>query len=587
MADSFQQTNQLISLIYETAEDVELWPKLLDEYQSELEEINEDALTKSVDWLAPEESEEADRSTTEADLSEHLLRVQRINKRLDQAKHEAGSAKKVLDFLPVAVITVTASRDLVNLNAIARKIVEGGQFLTVDQGKVRADTREHTERLGGIVRAAFSNETASRCSFKMEANKDNAVVSVFAMCSASDESSGSRALCTLFITTNLWAEHVSTDSLRVIYQLTAAEARLAKLLVSGDSLAVIADRLGVSHNTVRNQLKSIFSKTGTNRQSELVGLILSTPNNTASPISEELDIQGAADTPLYDLMEHRSLPSGAVISFIEFGDPAGKPVLYFHEFVAWDWWSLYRNDDFKEAGVRFIVVLRPGYFRTDFYHDFSFKKWADHVGELADSLGIDEFYCLGFSTGGPYAAAVAHYLSARCRGLSVVSSISQLVSISELDSVKPAMSRLVYSFAKYTPRLYKKLFKGLISTAYSNESNYINGYVQQWSVYDQKLMQNARVEASFYQSFRRVIDSNATGLVNEAVLQTKAWGFSFEDITVPVQVWRGEMDRAVPVKHALELASLFPDQTHELANTGHLLIYEHWQQIIKNLIHSH
>lgn len=57
------------------------------------------------------------------------------------------------------------------------------------------------------------------------------------------------------------------------YSLTPAEARLAFSIASGETLQVIAGRHGVSLHTVRNQLKSVFSKTGVTRQVELVLLI--------------------------------------------------------------------------------------------------------------------------------------------------------------------------------------------------------------------------------------------------------------------------------------------------------------------------
>jgi DNA-binding CsgD family transcriptional regulator len=60
------------------------------------------------------------------------------------------------------------------------------------------------------------------------------------------------------------------ESLQAAFRLTAAEARLATLLASGERLESICEQLGISKETGRNQLKSIFSKTGTNRQAELV-----------------------------------------------------------------------------------------------------------------------------------------------------------------------------------------------------------------------------------------------------------------------------------------------------------------------------
>ncbi|MGH6805921.1 MAG: helix-turn-helix transcriptional regulator [Ensifer adhaerens] len=56
-------------------------------------------------------------------------------------------------------------------------------------------------------------------------------------------------------------------------RLTPAEASLAILLSKGITLRSAAERKGVSYETVRTQLRSIFDKTGVRRQSELVALI--------------------------------------------------------------------------------------------------------------------------------------------------------------------------------------------------------------------------------------------------------------------------------------------------------------------------
>jgi DNA-binding CsgD family transcriptional regulator len=65
--------------------------------------------------------------------------------------------------------------------------------------------------------------------------------------------------------------------LRDWYGLTPAEARVAVLLASGLSLDAIAERLGIGANTALTHLKSIFGKTDTRRQGELIRLLLSNP----------------------------------------------------------------------------------------------------------------------------------------------------------------------------------------------------------------------------------------------------------------------------------------------------------------------
>ena len=65
-----------------------------------------------------------------------------------------------------------------------------------------------------------------------------------------------------------------TATLAALFSLTAAEARLAADLREGLSLKAAAARRGVSVNTTRAQLTSIFAKTGTHRQSELMRLLM-------------------------------------------------------------------------------------------------------------------------------------------------------------------------------------------------------------------------------------------------------------------------------------------------------------------------
>jgi DNA-binding CsgD family transcriptional regulator len=73
------------------------------------------------------------------------------------------------------------------------------------------------------------------------------------------------------------APAIDAQMLRAWYDLTPAEARVSMLLVSGLSLAEIVERLGIGANTARTHLKSIFAKTDTRRQGELIRLLLSNP----------------------------------------------------------------------------------------------------------------------------------------------------------------------------------------------------------------------------------------------------------------------------------------------------------------------
>ena len=77
----------------------------------------------------------------------------------------------------------------------------------------------------------------------------------------------------LFLNDPVRAPRVSPNAIRDLLGLTQSEATIAAEMANGASLADTAARLGISPNTVRAHLRSIFAKTGVKRQSQLVQLV--------------------------------------------------------------------------------------------------------------------------------------------------------------------------------------------------------------------------------------------------------------------------------------------------------------------------
>lgn len=68
---------------------------------------------------------------------------------------------------------------------------------------------------------------------------------------------------------------VSLELLIEEFGLTHAEARAAIQILQGGTVKEMANRLGVSVNTLKSQLKDVYSKTGSQRQVDLLKLLLS------------------------------------------------------------------------------------------------------------------------------------------------------------------------------------------------------------------------------------------------------------------------------------------------------------------------
>jgi DNA-binding CsgD family transcriptional regulator len=77
----------------------------------------------------------------------------------------------------------------------------------------------------------------------------------------------------LVLTPVVPAEVPTAEVIQGLFDLTPAEARVARGIAEQKTVVAIADALGVARETVRSQLKSVLAKTGTGRQAELAALL--------------------------------------------------------------------------------------------------------------------------------------------------------------------------------------------------------------------------------------------------------------------------------------------------------------------------
>lgn len=112
-----------------------------------------------------------------------------------------------------------------------------------------------------------------------------------------------------------------------IFGLTPAEWRLALELRKGLSVSDAAFALGISVNTARTQVKSIFSKLGVSRQSELVRRL-----EGHEALQPQLQVPGSTDAAVP--RKFATATDGRRLAFREYGDPRGLPILFFHQWFA-------------------------------------------------------------------------------------------------------------------------------------------------------------------------------------------------------------------------------------------------------------
>jgi pimeloyl-ACP methyl ester carboxylesterase len=112
------------------------------------------------------------------------------------------------------------------------------------------------------------------------------------------------------------------------------------------------------------------------------------------------------------------LGDGRALAYAEWGDRQGAPVLLFHGTPMSRLWCPDENVT-AASRVRLLTIDRPGIGRSDVLPRRTFGDWPGDVAEFGDVLGIDEFGVVGWSAGGPYAAACAARIPDRLTGVAI------------------------------------------------------------------------------------------------------------------------------------------------------------------------
>lgn len=216
-------------------------------------------------------------------IAEHLGRALDMQERLGHLSVQRAASEETLHHLTVGVLLLDTDRRILFANRAAEAICSGDDGLAIAGRALRAarpcDDRTLQQLLEESVLtgkgAGFGTGGMLYVARRSGRRPYSLAVSPIAP-SASLILAGEPATV-VFITDPETKAEVTPDALQRLYGLTNAEARLLAKLIDGEKLQDYAERNSVTMNTVRTQLAHIFSKTGTNRQAELVRLCLANP----------------------------------------------------------------------------------------------------------------------------------------------------------------------------------------------------------------------------------------------------------------------------------------------------------------------
>ncbi len=285
------------------------------------------------------------------------------------------------------------------------------------------------------------------------------------------------------------------------------------------------------------------------------------------------------DVSLVQLRDGRSL------AWAEYGDPAGKPVLYFHGFPGSRLEPGFAGDDLARVGARLIAIDRPGFGRSTFQPGRRLLDWPDDVASFANSLGLDRFACMGVSGGGPYVLACALRLSERLTRAAVVCGVGPL-DTPEGSRGMMRMNRLLFGTARYS-RAAVRLVTALMARSLRRDpSAALERMTRSLPGPDRAALERPGALENFALSTLESLRSGTRGAGLEARLYARSWGFRLEEVTAEIELYQGELDVNVAPSMGRYQASALPHcKAHFYPSEGHLsLAFGHLEEIVRSLV---
>lgn len=243
----------------------------------------EDSGTLRFRITRPEASEDfskKDREFCEFILP-HLRRALDIHNQIDRSESLGSLYSQAIGRLSIATVLIDEHGKVLDQNLFARQILESGDGLKVVGGRLEAFYPSDNRELKKLIKEAFArseDQNASSLPEAMSVTRPSGEVNlglVIEVIPSSGWAEGEgQASAVVYIRDSVGKSQASSDVAKKLFGLTPAETALSLQLANGLSLEEAAEALDIRRNTARAHLRSIFSKTGVRRQTELVRIFL-------------------------------------------------------------------------------------------------------------------------------------------------------------------------------------------------------------------------------------------------------------------------------------------------------------------------
>ena len=221
--------------------------------------------------------------------------------------------------------------------------------------------------------------------------------------------------------------------------------------------------------------------------------------------------------------------------------------------------------------------------RSDYLPGRRLLDWPDDLLQLADALGLDRFWVLGTSGGGPYALACAHRIPQRLERVALVSGLGPLDRPGALEGMNPSERRIML-LARHRPVVARAVVGFAVTAERRRPGTLLRGLAKAMPPCDRVVLARPEVRASLLDSYARAFAHGTRGQVHDWGVIATPWGFVPGEIGVEVDLWQGDQDDRVPPHHAEHLAAaIHHSRLRMLRGQGHMIAFTCIEQALGEL----
>lgn len=239
-----------------------------------------------------------------------------------------------------------------------------------------------------------------------------------------------------------------------------------------------------------------------------------------------------------------------------------------------------------ERGLRHLSYSRPGYGDSDRMPGRRVADCAADVAAIADALGIESFFVLGWSGGGPHALASAALLPERVRAAATVAAAAPYRA-EGLDWLAGMGEENLAEFgaAETGEDALRAYLEGEVEGVDSvNGENLREAFGDLVCEADRRAL-TGEVAEYLAGAIQEAVRNGIWGWFDDDMAFIREWGFDVGSVEVPVTIWHGDEDRFVPFSHGEWLADNVSEARSCLrAGEGHIsLAVGAYDQILDQL----